>query len=1315
MPIITTFSTTATTRPLAAIGCAATYNPYTDTNNQVFSFCAVFESSVPSNQPAITTFLAVTTFITYYGVFAVTGSSAPYSIVAAQGEILYKAGTAIQSVTPFTLGGSLLSGYDNTLNVGSTTSPISSNGISLLLSNNVQVILQYNQTTNLLQELFSNSTNLRRSALTNITVNRYTLSNVILNTIPATCPIISTQSISPPSVTPTCPSGQTAVQYGDSRVADENPTYNAEGVNTAPGNTIHTRPFTILTNNTIINQLGFIVNQNPNSVIHMRMGIFTNTTGITPLYTLLSQTAEITLTNVGDSVIIAPLLSPLSLQAGITYSMGIWFDQNTYAGFNVWFYAPAVSIPYTSTSLANNFIATTSNAVRQLAAFGCVAQASKQFNFCASFLYATTTVTYSAVLTTTNNLQTNSLGTYYTVTGVTGIATVTTLSTGLRTNYNISLAQYGLTTYDNNLYLSNNNNNNVFDNYGLSLVIGSSLYIQTVISASTNAYYETQSTSLGVLSILSNKINNVTISTYTQSSSTTAVTLPYCASFTGVNVVTPTSNKQQCSSGSISTTLGDPNINNYITHTEGTNALANTVYIQTVTPAVSGIINQIAIGILNNNNGINNNIIHLQLGLYQNNNLLTQTNEITLNQTFDQIIYGTLNLPITVTSGQAYQLAFWTDVPLATAAGSTMVSVMSSTYSSTSLPSTFTQTSTDSIRPLAAFVCGTATYSFCGIFQTFVSGTALVAAQTQTVYVEGVVSTSATSQQNTYGTGYAIGAGVGHVTTVISLGGPSGATTTYYSAVLNVTGSTAYVYTSATNGLVIDPSGWKLTLTASSGATFTALLTASSASANAISQYAGPAMNSTQLSSLTITPYSTANNVPSCGAASLQHQTTPTPPAAPTCASGQSSITYGDVNENDLQSDVEGVNGMLSNYVFMRSFTTGSQAVIAYQLAFGVNANPNTIVNIRMALYDGNNNFLQSTNNIFIINPFDQQTIIGTLLTPVTLLPNTVYQMGLWTDMSLWAGFTAGGEPAESVAYYSAPAVQNSWPSIFVASQTNSLRAQSIIGCTTTYTPASSSTGANVNGASSASNAHVTSSVSTASNTTISTGCSAYAPGPTSGGVLVSVTLAGSISSLNPSSLVRNLFTALAADTQLSVAQFSCASVIDTTGVIGNTADVSTQTIITFFVLSAHGVNAQSVATQLQNDATGGRLQTFISESSLSAASVVCLANCPTTPTCTAATTTTSSSGLSTGAIVGIVIGCSFGLLILCCILAYCFFFVGATSLGKKKTMTSDSETKQNISSYAPHKDESRIGTNDATDVEMSQSQQPATHETETI
>jgi len=96
---------------------------------------------------------------------------------------------------------------------------------------------------------------------------------------------------------------------------------------------------------------------------------------------------------------------------------------------------------------------------------------------------------------------------------------------------------------------------------------------------------------------------------------------------------------------------------------------------------------------------------------------------------------------------------------------------------------------------------------------------------------------------------------------------------------------------------------------------------------------------------------------------------------------------------------------------------------------------------LKMAIYDGLNNFIAGTNEIFVVNPTDQ-IVTASLTSPVTLSANTVYNMGLWVDVSLWAGFTAGGEPAQSYFY------QTNWPAIFVSNQQNSLRATDVIGCT---------------------------------------------------------------------------------------------------------------------------------------------------------------------------------------------------------------------------------------------------------------------------
>ena len=147
-----------------------------------------------------------------------------------------------------------------------------------------------------------------------------------------------------------------------------------------------------------------------------------------------------------------------------------------------------------------------------------------------------------------------------------------------------------------------------------------------------------------------------------------------------------------------------------------------------------------------------------------------------------------------------------------------------------------------------------------------------------------------------------------------------------------------------------------------------------------------------------------------------------------------------------------------------------------YELAFGINQNFNTIVRVQLALYDAANHFLVATNEIVIQNPIDQ-VVIGQLSTPYTLLPNTGYNIALWADTSIFNGFNSGGSPAELVPYTS-----NVWPTVFVSSQANSVRAVQAFGCTTPSTsPSSARTSSSSTGAASGNSCPTPNTVSSSS------------------------------------------------------------------------------------------------------------------------------------------------------------------------------------------------------------------------------------------
>ena len=349
-------SCTYTQRPLAALGCQATNDPFSPSSgNSLYSFCGLIEYWVPTPATSVNYYdqSAITVMIAYQGILAVGASPAGtsslgsyYTVLGAVGEFTQSAAGGYYPGSTSTSGKNAASAFQlgaaangaNQAVYPTGTFGVDSNGLSLLLaSTGVTVTLQYNASTGQLQSV-DNVNGLITGAYSSFRMQPYT--GNLNSTVACATTVTNATSGVPPL---TCPAGSTLVQYGDVSSKDLYYYYANDATESyLSGNTLYSRPFTVQTSGTTLYQVSTMALYNPGHIINMVMGVY-SATGLATTYgyevtsatmTLLATTAEFQLVNGGDGVLTFNLTAPLALNASTTYWLGIMADSYFYTGYS---------------------------------------------------------------------------------------------------------------------------------------------------------------------------------------------------------------------------------------------------------------------------------------------------------------------------------------------------------------------------------------------------------------------------------------------------------------------------------------------------------------------------------------------------------------------------------------------------------------------------------------------------------------------------------------------------------------------------------------------------------------------------------------------------------------------------------------------------------------------------------------------------------------------------------------------------------------------------------------------------------------------
>ena len=913
-------------------------------------------------------------------------------------------------------------------------------GLSLLSALGQQTVLRYSGNGSAINTVTTAGLT-TSSSLSSFSIQPYTStsdSSYTLTELPLCAPAL-VKYHSPPLI---CPDGSASVQYGWSSER-WNPlirygtpwAYYAQLM----GNTVHFFPFTSQLPGSVVHELTVMLYDAPGKVLRMRLGLFTAANNSGP-FTLLQQTAELTLLNPAGGLISAALLSPVTLTAS-TYYIGLWADQAVRTPYLLWSFGPVGALGYDSLG-AGQFpssipLSRLSSYGRLLGARSCVPeQKVEQYAFCATFFHARSVVTYSGVLDVLANPYSNAQGQYRIVVAANGTRIVRTGA--VETSSPLTLGGWGTAT--NNFLYQAGNSGFAVDMSGLQFLVGSSssskegdilaviLNLRNVTGLGQAPQLSYQETELDSSSYIAPVVvSNLNASFLAQP----GVDLPSCSATAPsstpysppLNLVVPASvSRLSCDSrqDKVAVNFGDQYIADYANRASGASLPGNTVYTLPFTSIAGASLLQLSVAVLNNE--LTSAPIAIRLGVYSaaTLQLLSQTPETVLYQVRDQVVTVNLTASMLLPDAALYWLALVSNSSLALATSNTSSPSMALQYTAAGLSPNFVVASTLSASPaLAGSGCAFASHSFCAYFQYY-QPTPYKA--TETYVYQGLLTVdSAAAYTTRFGVALPVLGGSGYMNMFRIYQAVS--IRSFQSYILALRAANA-VYLQPSSAAVVDASGLQLLI---NGGKSSVRL---SYSAN-ISAIVESVRGDLVFSSITVTALNTSSGLPGCSITEVPNYQLGVSAAAPSCPVASSLVTYGDATPSDLQYQ-RGSNALWQLSSSLRRFRSSSSNYTQLQwLSFGVQSNPGSLLRITLNLWSLQLQIIGSTARFSAANT-REQTLVAPLLSPLLLSPDTEYYVN-----------------AVISDYVNSPAAATYGPEVGTGSYAGLIRALGASGCLT--------------------------------------------------------------------------------------------------------------------------------------------------------------------------------------------------------------------------------------------------------------------------
>ena len=763
--------------PVAAFGCLDV-NAFDRPGLTYYAFCALVEEY--RRQPANNTNVRVTSMTNvtrFSGVIAVNSSvwkndsklGAGQPIVYMEGDVQRSSNIGALSYPPAGYGAvpftyrlqhpdfpqatDLLYPYADI--------PIDENGIVITTSRNRTRLFRTNRSID-----STISAQGQTGALTNTYFSSFKIfPKEQLDTVITNCNVPSGYAYFPDQFS--CPAGSAWVQFGDVNTLDLDPLEESEIYDYFPPNFIAFRYFTVYTPSTRAYQLSYFTYSNENAVVHMRMAIFrTNTTYVNsfsalPEYELLAMTREIELVNVGNTLVVSNLITPVDLKQGGTYAIGVWADTMLYGPQAHWGVdAAGLTLPYVTVDQDGSFPGTIyalggQTGVQPMGVNACAAaQSLLTFQWCATFAdyvfiiglgWFLETRYYTGTLTTLSTSYSNDWGTYYIMTSGNGTFIETFVPVAgppappfdsayklgqqrkpsyINGTWNLNNFQVQSPDY---LYVTSAANGLMLDQDGMQVIVNIATasdnvvyatIIQAVRPRGSPTWYYQESVELDYHDDYEPEPNSAAQMSMSRGSDAA----PSCPDFAYVpwDLTWPGNEPMDVDCvglGNIQATYGDNRVLDYSYNQEGHVIPANTVYTVSVRIPAGTLLTQVSIDVLNNTGVSVGAWVSCWIGIYSPNMTLISQTQIAMLEVLDQMIVADLYPNVNLTTSGQYLIAMLLDTDFAVATTQQTGATMN--YSAGGLPTTFTPTGTAQVPPIVVYGCVQASHYFCASFQYY--------------------------------------------------------------------------------------------------------------------------------------------------------------------------------------------------------------------------------------------------------------------------------------------------------------------------------------------------------------------------------------------------------------------------------------------------------------------------------------------------------------------------------------------------------------------------------------------------------------------
>ena len=1065
--------------PLGAVGCIDK-NAYHQPNTTYYAFCALVETYLRQPAGNGNPYLSSMTNTTRYsGVIAVDNTKSQqnsnglgYPIVFMEGEVQQSTNAgAFQypplgiTAFPFRYSQNHTQFFPNATDLlyPNASIPIDGTGIVITTSRNQ---------TNLYRTGVANDQTIGSTGQTGIVTKTYFSSFIVLpaeylDEVVTNCTLPIGYKYVPDYIA--CDPSAASVQFGDVSPMDTDPFEEDEEFQYLPPNLLSFRLFQVFTPDTTAYQLTYYTFSNPEAIVHMRLGLFrTNTTYVNsfsalPQYELLQMTHEVELVNIDVGLVTANLTSPVKLNMGQLYAIGVWTDSLVYGPSSEWGVDSAgLEMPYTNIDQSGTMPSTVfalggQSTVQLMGVNACAAQNSLYyFNLCATFAqyyydpfagqWFLIKRFYTGTLAALSRPMQNSYGSYHIATAGTGnyseiwwlvynplmpnssIGPVALNLSGTWTlnNFQVQSPNYFYTSSISGLALDQDgmqmviNINNDRDNVVYATIINAVkprgspewVYQESQEQDYQDAYTPAaNSAAVFVTAATSDPFPSCPVA-YVPWNAVMPPSLPFIVTCTGL--------------AQIQSTYGDNRIFDYVNDQEGNMVDAFTVYTINFTAQVGTIINQVGVDVLNNINITD--YVYAQFGLYDaNGNYLTSSDRLILFELLDQMIITDLDPPYNITASGTYTIAFQISTRYAIATSNMTGPVQ--TQSGFGLPRQFQPNGFAPLIALSAYGCVSATHYFCGSFQYYQGDN--YSPVTYDYLYQGLVRVhDGPSQTNQYGTYNPVTYGVGHLTLYARIARyPIQFMLGFTDLLLSQPGSGSgdstinVVYSVSNNNQPLDGNGLTFLTDDDYGYAFSLFF---NSSRNTYQDSTNAELGAELLTTVVLRPVNLTVGVPQCSWLDLPPIVTPNMTSNFSCSTEK--VMWGDDITDDYFYSEEGLYSNEFNLIVLSPFNTGPEVSTVRELALAINQNGNVFAHIRMALYGSDNLLLAQSNEVAVDNARDA-VLYFQLDREVVLKAAAVYYAAYWSDVSFYS--TAGQDWNAAKCYYNLTEGydRQSWPS----------------------------------------------------------------------------------------------------------------------------------------------------------------------------------------------------------------------------------------------------------------------------------------------